>query len=69
MAPRAEMDLDCTDEEWAAFIKKVERMGEQEIERMLERQQAGKPPSAPAPQIDPSTLYYWTHLMGGEGDQ
>ena len=60
------MDLDCSHKEWAEFIKKVEAIGEAEIEQLLERQKEGKPEPKTAPQIDPSMLYYWQHLMGDE---
>ena len=68
MTPRAEQDLDCTDEEWAAFVKKIEAMGEAEIEQIKERIANGVKELKSAPQVDPSILYYWNHLMG-EGDQ
>jgi len=61
------MDLDCTDAEWAEFIKQIEAIGAFEIEQMVARQKAGTPEPPPAPPIDGSMLYYWQHLMG-EGD-
>jgi hypothetical protein len=68
MTARAEQDLDCTDEEWAAFIRRIQEMGEQDIEKMLARQKAGTPEPKQPPPIDPTLLYYWSHLMGG-GDE
>jgi hypothetical protein len=62
---RAEMDLDCTDEEWDAFIKVVEALGEREIQQILERHKTGKPEPRPVAEVNPSMLYYWQHLMGG----
>ena len=67
MNARAEMDLDCTDEEWSEFIKRVEAIGEKEIEQMIARQKEGKPEPTPTP-VDGSMLYYWHHLMGGGDD-
>jgi len=66
--PKVDQDLDCTDEEWAAFIKRVEEMGEEEIQKMIERQKAGVAEPAPVKETNPSLQYYWHHLMGG-GDQ
>jgi len=65
MTARAEQDLDCTEAEWAAFIRRVEDLGAREIEKMLARQKAGTPEPPPAVEANPSMLYYWTHLMGG----
>jgi hypothetical protein len=66
--PKAEQDLDCTDDEWSSFIKHVEEMGEKEIEKMLARQKVGEPEPEPVAVTHPGMLYYWTHLMGG-GDE
>ena len=64
--PKADMDLDCTDEEWAAFIKQVEEMGEREVEQMEQRRKEGKVAEPKqASKTNPSLLYYWTHLVGG----
>lgn len=65
---RADQDLDCTDEEWAAFIKQVEEMGDKEIEQVLERQQKGTPEPPPVAVENPGLLYYWNRLMDGGDD-
>ena len=59
-------DLDDTDEEWEDFIQRVREAGERELAAILQRQETGE--VEPAPKIDPATLYYWHHLMGG-GDE
>jgi len=66
--PRAEQDLDCTEEEWAAFIRLVEEIGEKEIQDMIERQKKGTPEPPPPQVANPGMLYYWHHLMGGGDD-
>lgn len=62
---RAEMNLDCTDGQWAAFIKRVEAIGEKEIQAILECQKKGTPAPRPVAETHPGMLYYWQHLMGG----
>ena len=66
MTERAEQELDCTSEQWADFIKKIEELGDKEVERILERRKKGQP--------EPTSLVGWQlHYLGitvrGEGEE
>jgi len=62
----AEVDVSCSDEDWVAFIQRVEAQGEREIEQMKARVERGEKRIPDPPQPHPGMLYYYQHLMGDD---